>query len=281
MILRIFHFIHRNRLKRWIVGGALAAAIIACGGIIMAAALAKATPTWWPVVRADDPAMVALASEVERKFENDAYENRPAKLDGDVWRSEPWRLKLTAREASAWLMLRLPLWLANQDERFRWPPEIQGVQVRFGAGTITVGASVTSSGGSAATAARSGLKIVSATILPRLDEQGRLFVPVQGVSVGRLVVPASWVLDGARDSRYMPRRVWESRESEGLLKALLGEEALLDRAVLRLGDGRRVRLVGFTLENGGLAITCQTERPGSPEHHEPAGQDRARPGPGG
>jgi hypothetical protein len=218
-------------------------------------ALSRATPSWWRSIPREDPVLVSLARRVENSVQTQVFQNRPSHREGGVWLSEPWSLDLSADEASAWLSVRLPMWISNQKDSFRWPRELDDLQVEFQEGALIFGARLD---------AERGGRVLTATVSPRLDDSGRLFVPAERVNVGRLAVPASWVLDHARGAaaRVIPTNLRELPETEALVNAIDGTQALVETPVFKLGDGRRVRLLGFNLDRGMLRITCQTERPG-------------------
>jgi hypothetical protein len=110
-------------------------------------------------VNREDPAIIALGQRVENEIVNRLYKNR---ADNPVpaerpWRSEPWTIELRTTEANAWLSSRLPKWLANQKDNFRWPKDVSGVQVEFERSRIMVGAKVS---------AGSRDQVLSATLEP-------------------------------------------------------------------------------------------------------------------
>jgi hypothetical protein len=227
----------------------------ACATVMFGVALSRSTPSWWRTFQREDPVLMSLARRVENSVQTEVFQNRPAHREGGVWRSQPWSIDLSADEASAWLSVRLPMWIANQKDTFRWPRELEDVQVEFQRGAMTFGARLD---------AGRGARVLTATVSPHLDDTGRLFVPADRVNVGRLAVPASWVLDHARGAaaRVIPANLRELPETEALVNAFDGNQALVETPVFKLGDGRRVRVLGFSLDGGMLRVTCQTERPG-------------------
>lgn len=257
ILLHALHILRRRRVRRLIVAGGMGLVTAACGIAMVGAGLARTPPSWWRAMAREDPATVQLARRVENAIETEVYQNRPAVHEGAVWRSDPWSVRVSAEEASAWLCVRLPAWVANQKDHLRWPRDLQEVQVAFNAGAMTVGARVP--------AGREG-RVLTATVSPRLDERGRLFLPAQQMNVGRLAVPASWVLDHARGggaaAQAIPENLRALPETEALVRAFEGSEALVESPVIKLGDGRSVRVLGFSLAGGVLEITCRTERPG-------------------
>jgi len=255
LIPRAVQVLRRRRIRRLFVAAGLSLVAGACGLVMFGAALSRATPSWWRSFPREDPALASLARRVENSVQTEVFQNRASHREDGLLRSDPWSIRLSAEEASAWLAVRLPMWMANQKEKFRWPRELEEVQVDFAEGTLTFGARLD--------AAR-GARVLTATVWPHLDEQGRLFLPAKRVNVGRLAVPASWVLEHARGAaaRCIPANLRDLPETEALVRAFEGDHALIETAVFKLGDGRRVRVLSFSLDGGMLQITCQTERPG-------------------
>ena len=269
VVLHILQFLRRRRTRRAIITAGLALVALASAGIMMAAAMARAAPSWWRSIRREDPVLVSLARRVENSVMNEAAANRPTRQASGVWQSDQWQIRLSADEASAWLSIRLPMWLANQKDEFRWPRNLEDVQVEFQDGALTVGARVDGkrepapTEGSATDA--TGGRVLTATVAPRFDGQGRLYLPAERVNVGRLAIPASWVLDrsgGGAATRYIPESIRTLPETTALVRAFEGDQAILESPVIKLGDGRRVRVLSLSLDRGMLEITCRTERPG-------------------
>jgi len=168
------------------------------------------------------------------------------------WRSEPWTSELGTTEANAWLSSRLPKWLANQKENFRWPKDVSGVQVEFERSRIMVGAKVS-------TGAHD--QVLSATLEPRLENDGRLFMPATRFNLGRLAIPADWVLDHAdkKAGQYIPRDLRGLPETRDLIAAFTGTQPARSSTLINLGDGRCVRILSLDPLDGKLRVTCQTE----------------------
>jgi hypothetical protein len=239
------------------VAGGLAVVALGSIGALAALALIRESPDWWRTVRRDDPRTIQAAQGIEDRVFNGLYAARPTdpafvpETQGQ-WRSEPWTIRVEAADANAWLNVRLPKWLANREEGFRWPDEISEIQVDFDRGALRIGARITMGGQE---------QVVSATVEPQLNTDGSLSAPATWVHVGRLAVPASWVLEHTEQNaaRYMPKSVAKLPETEAMLKAFLGQLPLVRNAVMRLGDGRRVRILSVEAKDGALVLTCQTE----------------------
>lgn len=234
-----------RRLRNWLLSLGLVVALAACGFLGIAALLVRQAPAWWRTTDPDDPATIRAGEEVENGVVNVMYQLRddPAR---------PWMVTLHAADANAWLNTRLTQWLVNADPEFEWPSDIENVQVQFDEGLIQIGVRV---GGVQRP------QIVSATLRPEVRNDGSLWVAAQSVSVGRLPIPAAWVVDRApaAAARVVPQRALEDPETLRLLRALAGENALESNPVVDLGDGRRVRLLRLSSKQGRLLVQCRTE----------------------
>lgn len=236
-----------RRFHRWVVGGVIALACCATLLVLVASGLTRQSPGWWRSVRADDPRTSARAETIENDLVNVMYRVRedPA---------EPWSVGLRSPDANAWLNTRLARWLTNQDERFVWPEHVRNVQVEFDRGLIHVGAELTSD--------ERGAQIVTAALRPEFHADGSLWVRAESVTVGRLPLPADWILNQA-DSAWpdlLPEGALDHPETRRLLDALRGESALSIDPSVELGDGRRVRVIAMRATSSTLHLTFQTER---------------------
>ncbi len=224
---------------------------------LVAAALSRTAPSWWRTVRRDDPATIETAGDVEESLTTLLYRGRPTDPSyrsgsGQPWRSVPWSFRIRASDANAWLNVRLRPWLANQEEDFVWPEEVSQLQVDFSDGRVHIGARV-----------RIGDRdrILSATLDPAVDGDGSLWAPAHYVHVGRLSLPASWVLEEAEPGAagYVPRDLRGMPEMHSVFRAFRGELPVTDEPVIQLGDGRRVRILGVRSEDGAIVVRCRTE----------------------
>jgi hypothetical protein len=253
------HHPHHRRLsrraRRYLVTGSLAGVVGVCVLVLGSMAMMRAAPQWWRTVLREDPGTIALAERVEKSIINTAHTQWPAEgSQAAGYRSKPWTVEVNAAEVNAWLNVRLPIWLANQKARFKWPRNMSDVQVDFSPGRVTIGARVRSGEGS---------HVLTATLAPELDEMGRLFTRARWVNVGRLSIPADWVLGTAQGSArsYIPPDLMRLPETAHLFEAFEGAGPLLNRAVIKLGDNRRVRILRVQAREGRLLVTCRTEGP--------------------
>lgn len=252
MVRRVHLLWCRRGVRRWALRIVAAGLCAACLLVVAAVSQARLAPQWWRTISRDDPATKALGQRIENSVINRAHQTRPAADSADGWTSEPWTIEVRPEEANAWLNIRLPKWMVNQKDEFRWPKEVTDLQVDFGQGEITIGARVQSGERS---------QVVSATLRPRLEGDGRLFAPASWVNVGRLPIPADWVLGHAHRNaeRYIPPEFYRLPETEALFRAFEGRDAIVQHAVVRLPDGRRVRILALEVVDGVLRMTCRTE----------------------
>src|SRR5262249_49421379 len=98
----------------------MAMVMAACIGVLIGYTLLRAAPRWWRTILREDPATVNLAVNVENALINRVNEHKPLppREPGQPWLSEPWTIRIDSSEANAWLNVRLPMWLNNQEERF-------------------------------------------------------------------------------------------------------------------------------------------------------------------
>jgi hypothetical protein len=235
-----------RRLRRGAVAGGLGVVFCVCVAAAWAALLARSAPGWWVTVHRDDPGVIQTARTVENRLMSSASEDRALLAD-----DEAWTVEIPVRDANAWLNVRLPMWLANQKDRFKWPKEMSDLQVNFADNQITIGAKVH---------AGDREQVLTATIEPRLGDDGRLYIPARWVSLGRLSIPAEWVLDRHSAEQYIPANLRRLPETDALFQAFSGSQAIKSNAVINLPDGRTVRILGFQTGHGALMVRCRTER---------------------
>ncbi|MBX3376226.1 MAG: hypothetical protein KF678_04400 [Phycisphaeraceae bacterium] len=252
------YFVFPSQVRRLIIGGAIALVFAACVSVIITLALIRSSPRWWRTILREDPATVELARRVEHDLIRYINDNRPAPpaAPGEAWTSRPWKVTLTPEAANAWLNVRLPLWLANQRNEFHWPRNLSDLQVEFGDGEIIVGARV-----------RSGdrFQVVTTTLRPRIESGGTVWIPARWVNLGRLALPASWILDRARTGAadYIPPALRNLEQTQRLFRAFEGSEAITDRSIFSW-EGNHIRILSVTPRPGAIDVTCQTIRPNEP-----------------
>jgi len=245
-----------RRIRLWVATGVLSLIAIVCAVSLALIAMAQEKPGWWKNAEPDSSKARGVALAVENGFVNHVYQRRDASGTSGFQSDSDgvWRVALTAEEANAWLDERLPAWFEHTNES--WPDDLGEIRVRFSSGQIHVGASVLDGRRE---------NVVSATLRPRIDETGSLWLPASSVRMGSLPVPMRWVFGdvergevgegwlgrGEASVRRMP-------EAEVLITALSGAGPIVRDATVRLEDGRRVELLSVVPEEGRLVLTCRT-----------------------
>lgn len=210
-------------------------------GLVLLARLDD-TPGWWPGVDPRSPEVIAEAEKLERAFANQVSQVRePTDADGS-----DWRVRISQKSANAWLAVRLRSWVEN--EGGLWPSDIESVRVGFVGRRVSLGARVTGVSGSS---------VLWVTLTPEVRQDGSVWLRAHGARVGGVPVPGSWVLGGLE--REVDRYAPGATETVSLRAVLAGEAPLMVEPVVRLPDGRRVRIVELAAGENGVAMSMRTE----------------------
>lgn len=265
----------RRRIRRIAVAAGFIAVALLSATVLIGLALAQEDPRWWTAVNPGDPRTVELAEAVENGITSALTQVRATPAASGVTSlpettNTPWRVFVTNEQANAWLNVRLERWLADQTEQgaidFRWPHEVKQVQVSFEDGRIHVGARVVRPG--ATPEAQPRPQTLGASLRPEFGSDGSLWLTAERIEIGRLPVPASWVLGSARSGKPSAgeKKVEEVSDelarlpqTQKVIAAFKGERPVISRPVIKLADGRRVRLLSIQPQDGRLVITAQTE----------------------
>ncbi|MCL4221386.1 MAG: hypothetical protein KJZ65_08445 [Phycisphaerales bacterium] len=245
-----------QRVRRFTVAATLALVGTLSIVAITAYLLSQAAPRWWEPIDLESPATARRADDLERAVGHQlTLVREPAASLSAVesWRSDDWTTSIQAGDANAWLNINLRDWLASDPNLPNWPGLIDSMRVRFIEDSIQVGV-MTERG--------DHVRYLSATIRPHIDEEGSLWLEATSVSIGRLGIPAPVMLDRAGDrlAELVPHEL--EKQTRSLLRLLRGDEPV-PHPIIRLGDGRQVRLVKILPRNGKLVVTCRTEVDGS------------------
>ena len=253
------------RARRWAAGGVFVLIVLGTALGLVALALSQEKPNWWTSVNVRDPAVVEVAERFENALATIMTQARPAGVDGDG--SDPWTIRVNAADVNAWLNARLPAWMESRERDggdgapdFKWPESVQELNVDFRDGLILIGAKVSTRGREDRAAPHAG-NYFSAAVEPRFTPDGSLWLPARRVALGRLTVPASWMLrkpDQVAAADRVPDELAKLPETREVRGALAGRRAVMTNPTIRLGDGRRVKLLAMTAEDGRLSITCLT-----------------------
>lgn len=247
----------RRFFLRLLLALALSGVVLAGIAAFVALQLASENPEWWRPLNPRDEQTVEAAQTVEIGVTNALHQSRAAPDHAP----EAWTLSVSEREVNAWLAARLRDWLANQAEAVTWPVELSEPQIDFREGKVAIGASFKRG---------KSVEVLAVTLLPRIDREGALWLTADDVSIGKLSIPASWALSGSgsliRDR--LPAHVLERPETKRILDVLAGKEPVTKNAILKLSDGRRVRVLGIKATDDALLVTCRTEPPEPEEGRE-------------
>ena len=98
-------------------------------------------------------------------------------------------------------------------------------------------------------------------ILRACRQMGANQLPILGVNLGRLAIPASWVLERAKSGTadYIPTDLRNLEQTQKLFRAFEGLEPIYESAAIQIG-GQRLRILKIVPKDGVLEVTCQTER---------------------
>lgn len=266
----------RRRVLRWAGIGLAACGVFACGVLIGGVVLARQMPSWYQTLDPRDPLVIASARRIENAVATALTRIRttPAASGGGgsggagsggaaTPSTEMFTLALSATDANAWLAVRLPGWLAHEcDPPMDWPSEVSGVRVGFDSGRIHMGAGLAGGeGGHGAEAEAGSPRVLTASVRPQFADNGALWTPATSMGIGRLSMPAGLVLRGTgldtNSPEQMPASVAEMSQTKDVIAALRGQRPTLSQPIIRIGDGRRIRLVAIEARDGKLYITCQ------------------------
>ena len=256
----------RSRLQQLTLWGAptgIALCLLLALGVWLVGRGLRATPVWWNEPSATTPEAAELGRKIEAALGSEASMRRDMTPAGDaddasLLVSEPWGFTLNVDQANAWLANRLRLWVESQGHE--WHSELASVRGHFAGGRIIAGARLEREGQS---------RYVTATMRPEVRDDGSLWLTAETVTVGRVAMPASWVLDraSARSDEIVPEPFRGLPEADAVFRVFAGQVPLSSEPEIRLPrpDKRRVRLLALGMvddpEGGAqrVAVTCRTE----------------------
>ncbi|MBX3318148.1 MAG: hypothetical protein KF902_14925 [Phycisphaeraceae bacterium] len=242
-----------RRLRRWAVGVGLGVAAAITVGWIVVGSMLRAAPPWWRQVRLQEQRTHEIATEVENAIGTHLHLAREGEKKPDgVWRSEPWGVSIPSSDANAWLNARLPKWLETMDAGFELPRLVSEVQVEFRDGRISIGGASAGSGekGGGGEGER---RILWASASATVEPGGALVVVLDRVYVGRLPISRGVLVQVVERTG-----LGKGEGSEAWKELLRGREVRVE-PVMKLEDGRRVRVKGLRAREGKLEVTCVTE----------------------
>lgn len=230
---------------------ALAISLGVAGALLAALLLAGAAPDWAP----PRPAPDAHAAET---FEHAVIRQLTAVRDEDptpptppapptpgdpVWASLPWSVSLTDDDLCAWLAHRLEPWALNRGLLSAWPTNLSRPLVVCSEGVLHIGVRLGGPQG----------RLAHFSCIPRIADDGALWLTPTAAGVGRLRLPTEWVLRDGLIGRGA------DAQTAHLLACLRGERPLAARAIIPLEGRRRVRILDLSPRPGRLEVRCRTE----------------------
>ncbi|MFZ2874354.1 MAG: hypothetical protein WAZ94_07715 [Phycisphaerales bacterium] len=231
----------RRRLLALIAGPALCLA----GTAVAILLLAGATPEWAAGASAPDAtAAESFEHAVVRQLTAVRDEDPSATASGEAaWTSMPWSVSLSDDDLRAWLAHRLEPWARNRGLLDAWPAELSHPIVVCDEGVLHVGVRLGGPSG----------RLVHLTCVPRLADDGSLWLTPSAAGIGRIRLPPRWVLSvGLIGSGA-------DAQAARLLASLRGERDLVTEALIPLEGRRRVRILGLSPHPGRLEVRCRTE----------------------
>lgn len=257
-----------RRSRARIAWGAVVVAVVVLVLFVVAAQLAQSEPSWWRGASMRTTSMQDLA----RRVENGAITHITADHQGGTAEAVEWPVKLSDDGANAWLNLRLPVWLprltadsfedvtnargevveSRPVDGVTWPDSVEEIRVAFVNDRFRIGARVRTG---------EGTRVFGATLAPRIDDEGSLWMEATSVSVGKIGMPAWFVFgdDGGKLRDYLPESLLDSAQGQAIFSKLAGKTPMFDDAVIRIGDGRRVRLLSLEVASDSLVAWFRTE----------------------
>lgn len=255
----------RDRVRLCLAAAGIAMTSAACSAVFLTIALAQEAPTWWHRRDWRTPEVSRTAEALENWLVSSVYHARldahrapgqslPPDAAPTFDKPVTWTIPVSSSDANAWLNSRLPRWIRHESETFQWPEQIEELQVEFRDDKILVGVKVRYA---------ESTQFLSATLRPAIRESdGSLWMPAQTVSIGRVRLPASWFLSPqptALAQEQIPEELRELPETQSLAAVFSGQIPVAQKPIIKLADGRRVRLLNLTSRDGTLQVTCRTE----------------------
>lgn len=223
------------RLLRRILIGLILMAVICAAGL---AWLTWSAPAWYEPPSPEDRKAVALADKVEYRLVEEVQKIRPLERD-------EWTLRVHDGQINAWLSVRLPKWIAHQ-ENAQWPEQLGTPQVRFQPKGVSV-----------ALPLREGrfTRTLVARFIPAFVD-GKLQLRVDEVSLGRINVGGEPLAKLIELLESVNPEALRSAQVQPIID-LLSQGELVEPE-LELSDGRRVKLLNVRLGEGTMDLTAVT-----------------------
>lgn len=257
---------HVHRLvirRRWRVVISIALGLIAgamIGGVFLYIQSMR-MPSWIRKANAEADAPGRLDSNnFENAVMNECTKVRPvdpARREDEPWRSEPWAISIDPVDLNNWIDDSGLRWAAHQkskdEQAGSWPRGLRTIRIGVSeTGQVRLAATVHDRAGSERT-----VGLITAF---RIADDG-LWLDPSRIEVGELSLSASWALERAQAAmkQVVPANMQALPEVQTVLSAARGETPLIVRPLIRLPDGRKVRILAIEAEGQRLIVTCRTE----------------------
>ncbi len=225
--------------------GFVGACVVGWAVVMVVLHRAGTQPGWWPGLDPADAGVIAEAEKVERAFANQVSMVRTGTGGAGGSGDADWKVKVGSGSANAWLAVRLRAWV--EGEGVAWPEGVEQIRAGFAGDRVALGMRVR--GG------RGGGGVVWAQFTPEVRRDGSVWLKAHGAWVGTQRVPWFWALSGMERELAV-----HAPEAAGTLGAVLaGEMPLMVEPVVRLPDGRRVRVLELAAVEDGVGVALRTE----------------------
>jgi hypothetical protein len=201
----------------------------------------SAAPSWWHPPDSSDVKVVEMGHGTEMDVIAAVHRIRPSQ-------NPTWHYRLRNENMNAWLAVNLPKWFEHREGR-PWPENVSLPMVSARESGFNLGLKLPEQWGS---------RILAVRVLPNFEEDGRLRLTLDRVALGRVAVPGAAAEAMLGVVREAFRKDAEEGDLDRIAATLFGETTL--SPILRLNDGRIVRLEAIELEDESVVFTCRTLR---------------------
>lgn len=204
--------------------------------------LLRSTPGHWKqnqrfLTRASTSELFSIAEAVQQRVANALFEL-------DSGRSDRVSVRVTTREANAWLFTRLPAWLAHQN--IRPPPALADPMIAIVNRQLVLAFELRT---------EQVKQVVSVTADARVPAAGWATVELKSIKAGRLSLPLQTLLDQLRG--HVGGAV-SAEDWQRLVAHCAGEPI---RARWRSNGGRSCQLAGLVVADDAVELTFTADKP--------------------
>ena len=211
--------------------------------IVAAVAIWRLTwiaPAWYAPPAASDAQAATLADKVETRVLEEAQKIRESPADR-------WTVRVRQEQINAWLCFKLRKWI-EYDRGGSWPQQLGTPQVRIEPDGLSIAMPI-------ARDAKASARTLVARLKPRID-RGALALELDRVALGRISLPGEPLANLLETLSDAVPQATDDATLKSVLD-LIAQRTQID-PVIRLSDGRHVRLIDLRLGEGFIDITAQT-----------------------